>query len=81
MMASCTLTMRNGVWSVSHSSSTLGTVQVAADSRDEALSKMRNELQYRIELCPCSGASGDTVVLDVQDAARNDRPQWAESED
>jgi hypothetical protein len=28
---------------------------------------MREELQYRIELCPCSGVSGDTVVLDVRE--------------
>lgn len=28
---------------------------------------MRNELQYRIELCPCSGVSGDTVELQVSE--------------
>jgi hypothetical protein len=28
---------------------------------------MRNELQYRIELCPCSGVSGDTVELHVEE--------------
>jgi hypothetical protein len=26
---------------------------------------MRDELQYRIELCPCSAVSGDTVELQV----------------
>jgi hypothetical protein len=26
---------------------------------------MRNELQYRNEWCPCSGASADTVELQV----------------
>jgi hypothetical protein len=36
-------------------------------SRDEALTKMRNELQYRIEWCPCSGVSGDTVELQVKE--------------
>lgn len=75
MKASCTVALRNGAWSVSHNSPTLGTVQVSAASRSEALSKMREELQYRIELCPCSGASGDTVVLDVKEAPD------AESED
>jgi hypothetical protein len=30
------------------------------------LTKLRNELQYRIELCPCGGLSGDTVVLQVK---------------
>ena len=69
MKAPCTLRVQNGVWSAHHSSSTLGTAEVTARSREEALNKMQNELQYRIELCPCSGVSGDTVVLEVQDDA------------
>src|SRR5436189_125062 len=67
MKAPCTLSrMQNGTWLVQHSSS-LGTVEVSAGTRDEALTKMQNELQYRIELCPCSGVSGDTVELRVSD--------------
>ena len=73
MIAPCTLTqLRNGTWLVRHSSSSLGTVELSAASRDEALTKMRDELQYRIELCPCSGASGDTVELQVR--AEGGRP-------
>jgi hypothetical protein len=68
MKAPCTLSrMWNGTWLVRHSSSALGTVEVSAGSRDEALTKMRNELQYRIELCPYSGVSGDTVELQVSE--------------
>lgn len=68
MKASCTIThLRNGMWSVRHTSQALGTVEVSANAREEALAKMRNELQYRIELCPCSGVSGDTVVIQVKD--------------
>ena len=67
MRAPCTVRrMRNGMWLVRHSSSTLGTVEVAAPSREEALTKMRDELQYSSEWCPCSGASGDTVELQVR---------------
>jgi hypothetical protein len=67
MKAPCTVSrMWNGTWLVRHSSSSLGTVEVSAASREEALTKMRNELQYRIEWCPCSGASGDTVELQVR---------------
>jgi hypothetical protein len=66
MTASCKLTqLKNGTWLVRHSSAVLGTVEVSANAREEALTKMRNELQYRAELCPCSGVSGDTVVLQV----------------
>jgi hypothetical protein len=68
MKAPCTLSrMRNGTWLVRHSSSALGTTEVSASTREEALTKMRNELQYRIELCPCSGVSGDTVELQVRE--------------
>jgi hypothetical protein len=73
MKAQCTLArLPTGVWLVRHSSPALGTVEVSANAREEALTKMRNELQYRIELCPCSGASADTVVLHV----REERHPW-----
>ena len=66
MKAACTLSrMRNGAWLVRHSSSILGTVEVSGFSREQALEDMRNELQYRSEWCPCSGASADTVQLQV----------------
>jgi hypothetical protein len=65
--APCTLThLRNGMWSVRHTSPALGTVEVSASAREEALTKMRNELRYRTELCPCSGVSGDTVELQLK---------------
>jgi hypothetical protein len=71
MKAPCTLAhLRNGVWSARHSSRALGTVEVSASSRDEALTKMRDELQYRLELCPCSAVSGDTVVIQVTEDSR-----------
>jgi hypothetical protein len=62
--------MRNGTWLVRHTSSALGRVEVCGSTREEALTKMRNELQYRIELCPCSGVSGDTVELRVCEDSR-----------
>jgi hypothetical protein len=68
MKAACTLSrMRNGTWVVRHSSATLGTVEVSAASREEALADMRDELQFRSEWCPCSGASADQVELEVSE--------------
>jgi hypothetical protein len=68
MNASCTLRqLQNDSWLVRHTSTALGTVEVVGPSRHEALTKMRNELQYRLEWCPCSGVSGDTVRLQVRD--------------
>jgi hypothetical protein len=68
--------MWNGTWLVRHSSSILGTVEVSSSSREEALTKMCNELQYRSECCPCSGASADTVELQVSEDTRPTREQW-----
>ena len=77
MKAACTLRqMPNGTWLVRHNSSSLGTVEVSGSTRDEALTKMRNELQYRIELCPCSGVSGDTVELRVHDDFAAKTSEW-----
>jgi hypothetical protein len=68
MKAAYTLSrIRDGSWLVRHSSGTLGTVEVSGFSREEALTDMRNELQYRSEWCPCSGASADTVELQVSE--------------
>lgn len=68
MRAACTIgLMRDGTWRVRHSSSIFGIVEVSGPSREAALTKMRDELQYRSEWCPCSGASADTVELQVSD--------------
>ncbi len=66
----CTIEQRSdGRWTARHSGATAGSVEVTAATRDEALQKMRNELQYRIELCPCSGVSGDRAEVVVQSDA------------
>lgn len=67
MKLTCTLSrLPNGRWLARHADSNLGPVEVTAASREEVQVKMQNELQYRVELCPCSGVSGDTVVLQVK---------------
>jgi hypothetical protein len=68
MKLACTLSrLANGRWLARHTGRSTGQVDVTAPTREEALTKMRNELQYRIELCPCSGASADTVELQVRE--------------
>ena len=77
MNAACTLRrLPGGTWLVRHSSPALGDVEVSASSREEALTKMRDELQYRSELCPCSGASADTVELQVSEDSGPTRQRW-----
>ena len=76
MKAPCTIAQQpDGRWLACHSSSFLGTVEISAPSRDEALIKMRNELQYRSEYCPCTGASEDTVELQITEASSGDQFQ------
>jgi hypothetical protein len=68
MKLACTVSRpANGKWLVRHSGASTGQVEVTAPTRDEALTKMRDELQYRIEWCPCGGASGDAVELLVRE--------------
>jgi hypothetical protein len=68
MKLTCTLShLANDKWLARHTGSSTGQVEVTARTRDEALTKMRDELQYRIEWCPCSGASGDVVELQVRE--------------
>ena len=68
----CTLTRRSdGHWSVRHSGADLGTIEVAAASRDQALEKMRSELRYRLELCPCSGEQYKDLEIElIEEPAR-----------
>jgi len=69
MKYDCTLRqLPDGRWLARHTGSKLGLVEVTADSRQAAQVKLQNELQYRVELCPCSGVSGETVVLQVVEA-------------
>lgn len=66
----CTLErLADGRWLARHAGSSVGTVEIRAASRQDALDKLQAELQYRIELCPCSGASADRAELVVRDEA------------
>jgi hypothetical protein len=68
MKLSCSLShLANGKWLARHAGASTGRVEVTVPTRQEALAKLRDELQYRIEWSPCSGASGDTVELQVRE--------------
>jgi hypothetical protein len=73
MKLTCAVSRRaDGKWLARHTGSSTGQVEIIAPTREQVLTKMRDELQYRIEWCPCSGVSGDTVELQVR--AEGDRP-------
>jgi hypothetical protein len=54
-----------GGWTLCHSSSELGVIEVRASTREEAQEKMRGEIRYRLELCPCSGESYQHVEIEL----------------
>jgi hypothetical protein len=68
MTFTCTLSrLADGRWLARHTGSSVGRVEVTAPTRDEALAKMRDELRYRSEYCPCTGVTEDFVELQVRE--------------
>jgi hypothetical protein len=68
MKYSCTVSrMADGNWLARHTGSSVGQVEVTAPTREGALAKLRDEMQYRVELCPCSGVSVEAVELQVRE--------------
>jgi hypothetical protein len=66
MKFTCTLIrLASGKWLARHTAPNLGHVEVTAPTREEVLTKMRDELRYRSEYCPCTG--DDFVELQVRE--------------
>jgi hypothetical protein len=61
----CQIRRRPEGWSMRHESVELGVVEVLAPSQEEAAEKMRGELRYRLELCPCSGESYQHLQIEL----------------
>ncbi len=57
--------LNSGEWSVSHVGPDVGTVQVTARTQEESLEKMRAELRYRLEICPCTGEMYRDVQIEI----------------
>ncbi len=63
----CAIKRLGSGWSLRCTRPGIGTVEVAATSRDEAMAKMRAEIRYRVESCPCGGVPDDYVELEIQE--------------
>jgi hypothetical protein len=57
----------SGGWSVRYSGTDLGPVELTAATREQALEKMRRELRYRLELCPCTGERYRDVEIELRE--------------
>ena len=65
MKFQCTMKQRSDhEWFVRHASD-IGTLEVTAGSREEALEKMENELRYRLEMCPCTGQAFRNLEIEL----------------
>jgi hypothetical protein len=59
----------DGSWTAQHDSANLGRVRVTAATREAAAAKLKAELRYRLEICPCTGELYDTVNIDLVEQA------------
>jgi hypothetical protein len=58
-----------GQWSARYSGPETGAVEVTAPSREQALQKIRSELRYRLELCPCTGEQYKDLEIELVEEA------------
>ena len=71
MRFACTVSqLGSGEWSVRHVGSDVGMVEVTARSQQAALEKMRGELRYRLEICPCTGELYRDVPIEISGQMR-----------
>jgi hypothetical protein len=65
MRLTCTLTRLSSGWLARHDSRDVGRVEVQAATREAAIEKIKGEIRYRLELCPCSGETYQHIAIEV----------------
>ncbi len=74
MRMTCTLTRLPSGWTAVHDSRDVGRVVVTALTRDEAIEKIKGEIRYRLELCPCTGETYQHIEIDVAESTNAEQP-------
>jgi hypothetical protein len=64
----CRILKNEGLWTVEHASQDVGPIRVTSPTRDEAVQKMKDELHYWLEMCPCSGEAYRDLEIDLVEA-------------
>ncbi|HEX5103629.1 MAG TPA: hypothetical protein VFV87_07465 [Pirellulaceae bacterium] len=54
-----------GGFAASHKSREVGAVRIQAPTRDEAIEKVKGEIRYRLELCPCTGETYQHIAVEI----------------
>jgi len=57
-----------GRWAASYEGTDLGPVSVTGPTRDAALEKLRRELRYRLEMCPCTGEIYGDLEIELRES-------------
>lgn len=58
----------DGTFTIRHAGKDVGTLEVRDATREAAIQKMRDEIRYRLELCPCSGESYQHISIELVEA-------------
>lgn len=66
----CTITRQAGGWLARHESRDTGAIEVRALTRDEVLEKLKGEIRYRLELCPCTGETYQHIDVEIVETTR-----------
>ena len=61
---------RDGGWLMRHESPGVGRVEVTGPTREQAEEKLRGEIRYRLELCPCSGETYQHIQIEVVEVGK-----------
>jgi hypothetical protein len=59
---------RDGHLTLRHESPAVGRVEVTASSRDEAAEKLRGEIRYRLETCPCTADAYEDIAIEIRES-------------
>jgi hypothetical protein len=54
-----------GAWRARHESRDVGVVEARGASREEAIEKLKGEIRYRLELCPCTGETYQHIDVEI----------------
>lgn len=64
----------DGTWRAVHDGAEVGRVEAMAGSRDDVIDKLKGEIRYRLELCPCSGETYQHINVDVESGDASSSP-------
>jgi hypothetical protein len=53
-----------------------GVAEAYGDTREDALERLRKEIRFQLEYCPCSGVADDFVELEIEEPPAPKGSAW-----